>query len=288
MSQFNKLKYIRSVGAEFEGGICNEKYEKFLDTLAVFLPKLYRRIDVGSDGSVRAPVDGCMESSWRNAEIRVWSENPEDLIAFARLLWKFGFRQNETCGNHMHIRFKNILYASVFTLYDAVEQFINAYKNKFTAYKYRVRLGGRYSRAQETQAHVFSNFLGDRYYAINLYATTKPTRTLEIRIMPYADSAEEWAEMLRFNIETVEAIVDKFISRFAYEFDVATIARDVINSIQVSKISFDRIDRVYDVELVNMEPPTQYDDPPYDPPQDYSDYDNEEEEYMDESWDDNG
>jgi hypothetical protein len=71
--------------------------------------------------------------------------------------------------------------------------------------------------------------------------------------MPYADNAEEWVEMLRFNIETVEAIVDKFISRFAYEFDIATIARDVINNIQVKQTNFNRIDRVYNIELVDME-----------------------------------
>jgi hypothetical protein len=252
MSQF-KLKYIKSIGAEFEGGVCSEAYDKFLDALSVFLPKLYGRIDAGYDGSVRAPAYDCIEEPWRNVEIRVWSENPEDLAAFARLLWKFGFKQNETCGNHMHMRFNNIVYASVFTLYEAIEQFINSYKNKFTAYKYRVRLGGRYSRAQETQANVFSNFLGDRYYAINLYATTKPTKTLEIRIMPYADNAEEWVEMLRFNIETVESIVDKFISRFAYEFDIATIARDVINNIQVKQTNFNRIDRIYNIEIMNME-----------------------------------
>jgi len=156
--------------------------------------------------------------------LRTWIEveELEKLIKFIELLWRHGFAQNETCGNHMHLKFSNTFYISVFTVYDAVRDYLIAYHEKFKGRrKYMRRLMSRYSKNIESEEDIAINLTDDRYYAINLLSYFKHrSRTLEIRIMPYANDEHEYIDMLIFNIETIDRIVEKYKDSFRKTFEM--------------------------------------------------------------------
>ena len=220
-------KYIRSIGVELEGGMCAGKLREFKEALpATAFREIYRRLEAGVDGSVAVDVE-CDDSdeAYRKLELKTWVEveKLEQLIGFVKLLWAHGFKQNATCGNHMHFRFRNTFYVSVFTMYDAVREYLDAYIRTYRRRrKYMQRLYNNYSKAIEDEEDIARNLLGDdRYYAINLLSFFKHSeRTLEVRIMPYARNADEYIEMLNFNLVTVDAIVDKYKDTFRRSFEI--------------------------------------------------------------------
>jgi hypothetical protein len=139
-----------------------------------------------------------------------------------KLLWAHGFKQNETCGNHMHFRFRNTFYVSIFTMYDAVKEYLDAYIKTFrNRRKYLSRLHNNYSKVIEDEEDIARNLLDDRYYAINLLSFFKHSaRTLEIRIMPYAGNANEYIKMLTFNLTAIDRIVDRYKDGFTKSFEI--------------------------------------------------------------------
>jgi hypothetical protein len=85
-------KMVASIGAEFEGGICSENIEILEDNYDT------SRLEVGYDGSVNVSKPSNIRCHWlSDTEIRYWSEDPREMIDFARDLWSLGFRQNHTC-----------------------------------------------------------------------------------------------------------------------------------------------------------------------------------------------
>jgi hypothetical protein len=220
------IKHIRSVGVELEGGMCASKLKEFKEALqAGDFKDVYSRLSIGADGSVNVDVE-CDDSDvkYPDLELRTWVEveKLEQLIGFVELLWAHGFKQNRTCGNHMHLRFRNTFYVSIFTMYDAVKEYIDAYIKTFkNKRKYMQRLNNNYSKAIEDEEDIVRNLLDDRYYAINLQSFFKHSaRTLEIRLMPYARNASEYIEMLTFNLTTVDRIVDRYKDAFRRSFEV--------------------------------------------------------------------
>jgi hypothetical protein len=222
------IKHVRSVGVELEGGMCVSRLKEFKEVLQrEALRDVYRRLEVGVDGSVDVNVE-CDndDEAYRNLELKTWVEveKLEQLFGFVRLLWAHGFRQNSTCGNHMHIRFRNTLYVSVFTIYDAVREYLDAYVKTFRRRrKYMQRLYNNYSKAIVDEEDIARNLLDDdRYYAINLLSYFKhSSRTLEIRIMPYARNASEYINMVIFNLETVDRVVDKYKDALRKTFEIS-------------------------------------------------------------------
>lgn len=200
------LKWIKSIGAEFEGG-APYRIEKIL-----YSYDSDSKISIGSDGSVNVPCPRSSCYDWvSDYEIRYWSNDPLDLEIFADLLWLHGFRQNSTCGNHMHFRFRSSM--ALFYLSDM--EFINYYVNMFRQVfgnkpKYMNRLENRYSRDYYSDYELLDNIMdrGSRYHIINFMSLYEPQRTLEIRIMPWARSSAEWKRMLRFNIFVIESYLD--------------------------------------------------------------------------------
>jgi hypothetical protein len=215
------------VGVELEGGMCASKLKEFKEALqAEALREVYSRLAIGVDGSVGVSVE-CVDNDevYKDLELRTWVEveRLEQLIKFVRLLWAHGFKQNATCGNHMHLRFKNIFYVSVFTMYDAVKDYLNTYIKTFKRRpKYMRRLNNNYSKSIEDEEDIARNLLDDdRYYAINLQSFFKHSaRTLEIRVMPYARNANEYIKMLTFNLTTIDRIVDRYKDAFRTSFEV--------------------------------------------------------------------
>jgi hypothetical protein len=222
------IKYIRSVGVELEGGMCASKLKEFKEALqqADAFKDVYGRLQVGADGSVNVGVEcGSEDKAYTDLELKTWIEveKLEQLVGFVKLLWSYGFKQNQTCGNHMHLRFRNTFYVSIFTMYDAVREYLETYRQTFrNRRKYLQRLHNNYSRAIVDEEDIAINLLDDdRYYAINLLSFFKHSaRTLEIRIMPYARNADEYIRMLTFNLVTVDRIVDKYKDAFRREFEL--------------------------------------------------------------------
>jgi hypothetical protein len=220
------VKHIRSIGVELEGGICANKLREFKEALqAEAFKDVYSRLQIGADGSVDVNVqcdDG--DEAYRDLELRTWVEveRLKQLFGFVKLLWGHGFKQNATCGNHVHLKFRNTFYVSVFTMYEAVKEYLDAYLKTFkNTRKYMRRLQNNYSKAIEDEEDIARNLLDDRYYAINLLSFFKHSaRTLEIRIMPYARNADEYIKMLTFNLMTVDRIVEKYKDAFRRGFEL--------------------------------------------------------------------
>jgi hypothetical protein len=213
-------RHIRSLGLELEGGILSYKLSEFEEKMYSQFEDFDIYYSVGSDGSVNVPCPSSYSYRecyrwYSSVEVRFWHDDINVLIYFVKELWNHGFKQNSTCGNHMHIRFDNIFYASIFSLLDAQLMFINEYKNQFFGNpKYMYRLSNQYSQACTTQLCINDNMLnkyGSRYRAINFRSITdKGYSTLEIRIMPYANDANELISMMMFNINTIEKIINHF------------------------------------------------------------------------------
>lgn len=204
-----KMKMIVSVGAEFEGGICYEeltRLERNLERLG------FDRSRYSRDYDTSVNVEHGYDCDWiYDIEIRYWSYSADELARFAKYLFDNTFKQNETCGNHMHFRFRmHDLAVSYIMQLDNVSRYIIEYKNRFGAHrKYAARLRNNYSKAISGLHDLFSNiYYRDRYFALNAVSYFESQNTFEVRIMPYAKDYREWVEMLEFNIETLEKILE--------------------------------------------------------------------------------
>jgi len=196
--------YVKAIGVELEGGICEER----LDEFRKFAARRRVKVSVGNDGSVRVPEPNDVRCFWADdIEIKFMSANPNVIAVLVNKLFELGFRQNETCGNHMHFSF---LYnhnhtVSILASWEFIEYYVRRYKAEFgNIKKYMDRLRNGYSRMFASVDDLRHNITGgSRYYAVNFSAFHKHG-TLEIRVMPYAESAEEYIRMLTFNLFTIE------------------------------------------------------------------------------------
>jgi hypothetical protein len=227
---FRANKYIRSVGVELEGGVPRPHAE--LTRLADILR--LRNFYVGVDMSVYVPrPEGYSCDCWSpSSEIKFWVpfERLGDLAIFIVELWRFGFRQNETCGNHIHMRFVDHEF-TVSLLFNvrAVHMFqrlYHAFARKMGE-KYLAREYNRYCRfyardARVCAREVINNACNDtRYRPVNFHALYKHG-TVEFRILPHADSAEEYLVNLAWIVRAVNRIVDAMLSQtFEYTSDLS-------------------------------------------------------------------
>jgi hypothetical protein len=199
-----QLKSIESVGVELEGGICEDS----LRTIKALYGST-GRFSTGYDGSVYVEKPRARDCNWiGDAEIRYWSYSLVDLLTFVETVFDYGFRQNSSCGNHHHFKFKNnelsIMYL---TLPEVVRKYRKMYMQRFGHIeKYKARLNNVYCKMQKGVRDVLDNFF-ERYYAINVRSYFEPQMTLEIRIMPWAENFVEYAEQLLFNVIALEKLL---------------------------------------------------------------------------------
>jgi len=212
-------KYVHSYGVELEGGVSAtvvDKIEEWLEELG-----LAHRFECGSDGSVSVPPPIAYDGIWLdNAEIRFWveTERIEILLELVVKLWRCGFRQNSSCGNHIHLKFFNNLY-TISLIFN--ERFIGEFQRKYTIYarrrekkygkKYLDRINNRYcsfinelTRFSALRAYQYS-----RYYAVN-FVSVDEQETLEIRIFPHCTTALEYIENLVWLNRVINKLIDKF------------------------------------------------------------------------------
>jgi len=243
----NTAKYLDSIGLEFECFLFEPikfkqelgrppyNYELIDDA---FQREAHRfkaeLIKVEVDGSVRGELDYPRE--WRKDSLfnfddfdwsRVcsnvncleikskWKYNDNiinDINDFAVFLFRY-FKQNKTCGNHIHVSFvktKNV--ANVFFTYKKFwDRFIEDYKSSFrTNEKYMKRLENSYCKPAYNRTNIRlicdSRYVcGDRYYAINLLSFGKHG-TIEFRIMPHADNSNEYINQIKWVLDEINII----------------------------------------------------------------------------------
>jgi hypothetical protein len=222
------IKWVESVGVELEGGVP----ERAIDIIIIKLEKLglSHRFDFGYDGSVRVPKPSFVRDRWySDAELRFWVETNRIEILFdvVDTLWKLGFRQNATCGNHVHLKFVDNMQtlSLIFT-----EEFVKEFEKKYTIYakargeKYTARIKNHYCEFYEF--HDFPAALyyycETRYRAVN-FRSVDENETLEIRILPYAEDAIEYIDNVVWLLKVVDDIVDKIIKRVEKTKKVASV-----------------------------------------------------------------
>jgi len=213
-------QYIHSFGVELEGGV----FATVIDEIEEWLERLglSHRFDCGNDGSVNVPPPLANNGIWINdAELRFWieTERVEVLLELIVRLWKSGFRQNSSCGNHIHLKFYNNFY-TLSLIFN--ERFIKEFQRKYAIYarrrerkygrKYLDRINNRYCSFINdlTPFSALRAYQYSRYYAVN-FVSVDEQETLEIRIMPHCSTAREYIENLIWLNRVINKLVDKFL-----------------------------------------------------------------------------
>jgi hypothetical protein len=208
------VRHIESVGVELEGGVPRTAVERVRTKL--YKLELDHRFEWGFDGSVHVPKPFFVEGEWDDdAELRFWVETYriEILFDFVETLWKYGFRQNRTCGNHIHLKFYNNL-TTLSLIFN--EKFVKEFEKKYMIYarargqKYVDRIENSYCRFYEFHHFpaALHHYQRSRYHAVN-FVSVDEQETLEVRILPYAESAEEYIENVVWLLKTVDKLVEK-------------------------------------------------------------------------------
>jgi len=204
VGEINKNRFpgiVKSVGVEIECGIFKKKLYDIMDHFSC--------VKVGEDGSVCVDCPDESDDVWKeNVEIRFWSDNLNDLLKFMKYCWDVaGVIQNESCGNHVHVRFHNFVpfWFSPFPYY-----FLKMYKRKYAENrKYMLRLRNDYSKSYNYHNELIGRMLSgncdsrERYKFVN-YISYPKHGTIEFRIMPYAENFEEHKSQLLFILEVIE------------------------------------------------------------------------------------
>lgn len=210
-------KIISSIGVELEGVMPDSQVNQAISFLREKYEEkgLIKSVDAHHDGSIK--VEDYNET---DVEITFWSpshdyEKISELFGriYDELSEKFGFFQNESCGNHMHLKLGATVYYYILSLPSSInmfkQKFLERYKNNR---KYINRLSNHYSKDYDDIEDIIDNQKnGDRYHFINFSSIYKhsDSQTIELRIMPYAKSGKEYSEMVLFNLTTVDDIVWK-------------------------------------------------------------------------------
>ena len=187
------LSEIESVGIELEGGWCENCIMPIIDK---YRSKLH--IAHARDGSVEVDFR-CRKhkSNDNDGEFKAWAEVKELPLMFRFVKELFatkGFHQNDSCGNHIHIRFKNKKIYEIFAIEGTWSNFIRKYRRAFRIPKYLSRLSNYYTDSKwepdlEKDERRYKHY--KRYKMINLQSLYEPQHTLEFRILPHFRNAQE-------------------------------------------------------------------------------------------------
>lgn len=208
-------KNIASVGVELEGGITQNH--------ANAVQRKYNKTELENDGSVDVRLK-TRARTISDAELKYWSTSTKRMEKFITYVFHDGkmFGQNETCGNHVHVKFNDMDKAvAIFSYKPAREKFLQEYREfaqrqniKFATRKYTKRLDNDYcsARINDTDAILQIQDRGfksrSRYRAINLNSFSIHG-TIEFRILPHMSSHKEFMEALNWLIKTVDSIMNE-------------------------------------------------------------------------------
>jgi hypothetical protein len=203
---------IKSIGIELEGGINSEDLKKLKNFVKE--NNLSDYFGYGYDYSVN--VDG---KDYYNIEIRFWNSDLNVFFKFIEFVFnECRFKQNDSCGNHIHIKFvDNEKALSIFSYRKSWKMFLDEYKkyaysftDEKTMNKYLGRLENRYCLAKYNTKIVISQLRhyekdSSRYRAINLNSYNL-NKTIEIRILPYFSNSDEAKKSIIWLIKTIDKI----------------------------------------------------------------------------------
>ncbi len=201
-----RYRYISSVGVELEGGIDERCVRRLRNRYG-------NRFNYGYDGSVYVRCNGPNCNSWdSSAELRFWSRDYDELASFVRdAFYSCRLSQNDTCGNHVHVRFRNHNHIASIV---ASEEFIRKFASEYRRFarekgdKYIQRMTSGYCRLPSSRGDIEAIvLLRDRYRAVNLVSLVEPQKTVEFRILPYASSYNEYMDNLNWLLSTVDRII---------------------------------------------------------------------------------
>ena len=209
-------KNIESIGLEFEGGI--DYYD--LDRLKSWLRDKgwLNRFKVDTDGSVYV---GNKEFS--DAELKFWHSSMNKIFEFTDYLYnKCDFKTNESCGLHVHVKFKDCNKALSLMSFkpfwndflDVYVKFAKSWLSEKRKKKYLRRLDNGYCLAKYREKDVVEQIKGyyrcsSRYRAINLNSF-KRFKTIEFRILPNQDDFEEFKVTITWFVKVIDKLFEKY------------------------------------------------------------------------------
>lgn len=190
---------IGSLGIELEGGMDEQPFKELLEKWSST-----KRVDYTYDGSVYVK-----NKQIRDLELHYWSKDITDVFEFIKDAWNYGLQQNETCGNHLHFRFRPQSSAiAVLSFEETWNRIIREYTEQFQGNdKYLQRLQNRYCEARYSETGMMAFFERDggdipRYKAINFRSLLESQKTIEFRLLPWAESAQELIDAIKWTIIT--------------------------------------------------------------------------------------
>jgi hypothetical protein len=220
---------IKSIGIELEGGINSDDLKKLKNFVKE--NNLNEFFSYGYDYSVN--VDS---KDYYNIEIRFWHSDLNVFFKFIEFVFnECGFKQNSTCGNHIHLKFAdNEKALSIFSYRKAWKMFLDEYKKFAYTFsdekmlnKYLGRLDNRYCLARYSSKVVISQLRSfeknnSRYRAINLNSYNL-NKTIEIRILPYFSNFNEAKKSIEWLIKTIDKIYNirkSLMNKFSIDLNV--------------------------------------------------------------------
>lgn len=192
---------VISIGVELEGGMNEGELDLFMEEFLNDGLHLERKTDASV--SVRG-------KDIQDLELTMWVYRKDlpKLEYALRKLYEYGFKVNESCGLHVHLRFEDMNKAFAYFSYQIVQDmFVRKYRERFGSNRrYRERLNNLFCKTDyDLVAIVRSKFraFGDRHKFINLKSVVKHN-TIEFRCFPAGLDAMEVMEDIYWLLDTVE------------------------------------------------------------------------------------
>lgn len=188
--EYNGFRNIESIGLELEGGYCNKCVNSIFHKYGESL-----HLETGGDCTVSVRFFCTKHEDWdvhSGAELKVWAsiENLSLLFDFVKELFESrGFKQNNSCGNHVHFMFQTAdQYAFIWNNFGNINAW-DLFDKQYTEYfhdnqKYIDRL---YS---DWASHVWAGQLSLNSKS-KMYTFNRRNGTFEVRVLPYFNNAEE-------------------------------------------------------------------------------------------------
>jgi hypothetical protein len=147
-------KIIKVIGIEIECGT-------YITHLQNISKKYY--INTSDDSSVKVRkykhINNHNENWKHDAEIKYCTNDYKQLMQFINEVFKQKYlRQNNSCGNHIHIQFSKPLYFTAFFTLENIQKFQEIYSNTFNSHKYQKRLTRSYCHSMSDIWHYIDNY----------------------------------------------------------------------------------------------------------------------------------
>jgi hypothetical protein len=207
---------IVGVGLEIECGIDTARLATAREAIVNERRVTHDDIELDRDASVYVPDECGVRGDWMcNAELKIRIDDASEWPQWAQriaALWRAAsVRQNRTCGNHVHVALSDRARRSI-----AHPTFLCWFYERYWAQwgrsdKYTARLECGYCRWDIPSTGAIRRRMhrpgsraagSSRYRAVNWHAVYEHG-TVEFRLLPYADSGEEYVQAVEWLLSTL-------------------------------------------------------------------------------------